>query len=1238
MSKENTIKWTQDQSRVIDTDHRNILVSAAAGSGKTAVLVARLMKKLTDPENPADIDQFLIVTFTKAAAAQMKEKIGKEISKALDENPEDDHLRRQQMLLGRAKITTIDSFCSYVVKNYAGRIDLDPSFRQGEDGELKLMEKDVMRSIMEEAYESDDEAFLKDFYLLMDSYAPDGDESRVEKLIKKVYDMAMSTPYPEEWLSSCTEITAASDFSELEKTKWMQMLEEEIANLVRDGAALAKDNYLYVGSGDIAVPYEKMAVAYMELFEQLTAAHGSYEDIFNILSNFEKPKLVGARGGDKVIQEEMKARRDKIEKNIKQLQEEYVFAAPGIALQLQNESARPINTLLEMVHRFWKGFDEAKRKKNIVDFADTAHYALQILRGEDKKRTDAAREQAAIYREVMIDEYQDSNYLQEEILTAVSSIEDGVDNYFCVGDVKQSIYRFRNARPELFMQKFHDYENENGGTRIDLRCNFRSRPEILDFCNDIFRMNMRNEVGGIDYDQAAALVAGRDKKEDLPCLLRADGTQDTAVEVMAVASKMMEGQDDEENLEKNELEARAIGERIHEMIHNESLHDPEKGDRPLEYRDIAILFRNLTKVDVYLRTLENMGIPVVSVTKEGFFDTMEIMTILNYLSILDNPRQDIPFASVMHSPIGGFSAEDLVSIKTCQPSMGSRADVEYAEEKTESEKYAPSSLCDWMEYYLQNGEDEGLKQRIFNFMESLEHFRKLASCTYIHELLNRILRETGYGDYVAALPDGRKRMMNIHMLIEKAIDFENTSYVGLFNFVRYITNLKKYEVNIEAASAGEAENAVRIVTIHKSKGLEYPVVFLAGMDARMNMRDLTEDVLIHPDLGIASCAFDLEKRRKFPAFKRSILKRKMKDDDIGEELRILYVGLTRAKLKLIVSGSMNVDTKTGEMKLDSYEIEPEKNTGFLPASYIRDSITYWKLLMPCILKAYKEDQDNIILKCIKPDDLITANIQTESRRVENLQTVFERKTDEIKDENLYRAINERYSFEYAYGNREAIPAKLSVSDLKIEGMEDEEAKKSFEPPVVMPLIPDFMKENEEEKRPRGSDVGTAYHSILASLDLTDDKIRSDEGMKAVIEKAAKDGFIEGDVVPFISRRKIRTFVGSELGQRMGEALKKGVLHREQPFTMRIPSSRVDATWPDEEDVLIQGIIDAYFEEDGKIILMDYKTDKVDDAETLIKRYHVQLDLYAEALSRATGLSVSEVHIYSFCLDRDIVME
>ena len=1220
------MKWTDDQKKVIETRGRNLLVSAAAGSGKTAVLVARILNLLTDPKNPADIDDFLIVTFTRAAAAEMKRRIGDRIAEALEEDPDSDHLQRQMTLIHNAQITTIDGFCAFVVRSYVGRIDLDPGFRIAEEGEDELIKSDVLAGVLEEAYAGEDPEFHEKFRSFVETFATGKSEKNMEDLILRAYSAAVSNPYPEKWLEKCRSDNASEASGEISRASWMKELWRNADDLIGRALLLLKKNGAILE--EPAGPHGKYLedyAAYLSFFTEMDQAGDDYGKRFQLASGFTKPNLSGARlakDESKDLKDQYMANRDKIAGIADELRNSCFPIAPELAAEFQKKSAAPMDMLIELTGRFMKAFAEEKRKKNIIDFSDLEHFALDILR-RDGERTPAAKELAERFRTVMIDEYQDSNYLQEEILTAVSRIEDGEDNYFCVGDVKQSIYSFRQARPDLFMEKFRRYENNDGGMRIDLHKNFRSRHEIIETVNGLFCQLMRREIGGVEYDDRAALSS------DDVMGNASEGGLDKDVEIMTVFTdeELSDGGSvlqDTRAAAQRELEARAVAERIAAMVGRETIRDEETGEmRPVAYHDIVILLRTMEGwAEPFARIFAERGIPSFSTARTGYFTAPEVVTVLNYLSVIDNPKQDIPLASVLRSAMVGLSADELSRIRS---------------QKVPEDEKAPADLEGCAKRYAKYGEDEKLKEKLASFFTALSEYREAAAYTPLHELISKVVTGTGFGDYISALPGGAQRSANVRMLIEKAISYESTSYIGLFNFIRYIRKMQKYDVDFgEASALGENEDTVRIISIHKSKGLEYPVVFAAGFSKGFNRQDLNGDVLIHPDFGFASAYVDFEKRIKYPTLKRLSVRQKLLEEAVGEELRVLYVALTRAKLKLILCGIVKNDGKIVEKR-----IEPEKN-GHLPYGSILGASNVWDWILPAADNLLAENERAgkivypVVMMPVNPSGLLGTEIRTGSQKEDILLSLREWNPDRVTDADARRVIGERFSYSYPYTDRRDIPVKVSVSDLKKAEIEEEDGTwEKYTEPDIIPLVPEFMKKGEEKTAMTGSDRGTAYHRFLSRLVYPEDAEPDD--FPAQLAACTGKKWLTPEEAACINPADIRKFAGSPLGRRMAAAQKNGTLRCEQPFVMEVTADRIDPAWTSEEKVLVQGIIDAFFEEDGGIVLVDYKTDLTHSAEELIRRYKIQLDAYAEALNKATGMPVRQKIIWSFAMGREIIL-
>ena len=871
-------QWTPDQKKVIDLRNRNLLVSAAAGSGKTAVLIERILNLISDPVRPVDIDELLVVTFTRAAAGEMRERLNTAIEKKLSEGEEEEHLTRQLTLIQSAQITTIDSFCSYILKSYFHVIGLDPNYRVMDEGEGKLLKTQVVQELLESYFEE----ATPEFQEFVECLATGKNDQILEDSILRLYEFAMSYPYPEKWLEECLSVYSARTMEEFENAGWLQGWLNSTRELIGDLEELLEKALSICKENGGPYLYEPAILSDLENLEKCKGAKG-YREFYQAFQSMDKWARLSTKK-DETIDEnkkkQVKALRDQVKDEIKALEEDYFAESPETEFADMQAAGRPMKVLVELTLAFTRRFAEEKRARNLCDFHDMEHLALSILVDEEGQPTDTAKELSGRFKEIMIDEYQDSNLVQEAILTAVSREHEGMRNIFMVGDVKQSIYRFRLARPELFLEKYETYTLEDSDCqRIDLKKNFRSRREILAFTNEIFREVMRQNPGKILYTAETALYPGADYPKMDPMTLRPE-------------LLLLDLDEDEELMERvrmtpGELEAELTGQRILKMVGKEEIFDKTKGMRKIEFKDIVILFRSPSAfAESYGKVLENMGIPVYVGTRSGYFSTREVQAVLSLLKIIDNSSQDIPLAAVLLSSIGGFTKKETALIRS---SCG--------EEKAFHES------CRW---YRENGEDEKLRKKLEDFYALLEDFRQQAAFTPIHELLWYIFDVTGYAEEAAAMPAGEQRAQNLKMLVQKAWDYEKTSYRGLFNFIRYIENLQKYDVDYgEAQSLGENRNVVQIMSIHRSKGLEFPVVFLGGLEKQFNKMDTRSRMVLDADLGIGFDMVDPVLRvRRTTLFKRCI-QAKVNDDNIGEEIRVLYLALTRAKEKLILTGAVS---------------------------------------------------------------------------------------------------------------------------------------------------------------------------------------------------------------------------------------------------------------------------------------------------------------------------------------------
>lgn len=1210
-------KWTEEQQKVIALDNRNLLVSAAAGSGKTAVLVERIIRKVTDKNHPVDIDRLLIVTYTNAAAAEMRERIGTALGRALEEQPDNVHLQKQQTLLHNAQITTIHSFCLYVIRNYFHRIEMEPDFRVAEEGELKLLQSDVLDQVLERFYEEAKPEFLT----LSETIATGKTDQKLKDTILKLFSFAMSYPWVEEWLEGCRQPFHVENMDEFDALPMTEEFLNYLNNLTAQWAVQMKQCVHISLMEDGPQRYTKLLMQECETMEEIVKCknYQEYYEKIQALSFSNLPRINKAECDIRKKERVQKLRKE-VKDSIKKIKAQFFFQSPMQMVEDIQRSRPAADMLIDVTLAFIEAFSEKKREKNMIDFNDFEHFALKILVDEkthEPSRT--AREISGNYEEIMVDEYQDSNNVQEAILRAVSREAEGGRNIFMVGDVKQSIYRFRMARPELFMEKYDTYTlEESENQRVDLHKNFRSRSQVLTTVNDIFRKIMNHDIGNITYDDSAALYPGAvfpDEESDM---------FDTRFLVVRP-------NEEEKEMKAPELEARAIGIEIRRLMKEQFVSDEHSktddsgGLRPVRYGDIVILLRSMSKwADIFVKVLGEMGISVRAASGTGYFSTTEVQTALNLLKILDNPRQDIPMAAVLRSPIVGLNGEELAALRVKFP----------------EEAFYQAVLYDW------EGEEDSAetdilaktKQKLQKFIQFLQKYRKKVSYTPIHELLYEILEESGYSSYVYALPGGEVKRANLEMLVEKAIVYEKTSYRGLFHFIRYMEQLQKYEIDFPLADGDEAEDVVRIMSIHKSKGLEFPIVFAAGLGRKFNNQDIREPAVLHPSLGIGMDVIDIKRRLKTLGFTRQLLTRKITMENIGEELRVLYVALTRAKERLILTGVLDkaqeklqdlglfVKRLNGETLVEA-ETLYEDNQGFLSFLKRLNTGTFLQFILMA-LSSYPGKYPVIL---IEPEDLALAQ---EAHVVEEGLTKIEllarlQETDEVWDEQ----VRKRLSYVYPYEEECTMKTKVSVSELKHRAMDkllEEEMSQQmtemmFREPEAIPYIPAFMEGVPEENA--GAKRGTAMHRVLECYDFTKDA----DSLKEQLRLMKEQGKIEPDMLDLVYLPALQTFLETSLGKRMQIAACEEKLYKEKPFVMGKPAKEALEESDSGEMLLIQGIIDVFFEEEDGIVLLDYKTDHVNSGRELADRYRTQMELYGEAIERAIEKPVKEKLLYSFCL-------
>lgn len=1257
--------WTDMQKAAIEANGHNTLVAAAAGSGKTAVLVERIIRKITDKEHPIDIDRMVVVTFTKAAAAEMKQRIRNALDDMALKNPADERLQTQLTLLNNARITTIDSFCLGIVRNYFSDIDLDPGFRTADDGEVELLENDIMNDMLEDYYSRGDE----EFFSLVDAYGTGRDDSKLIELILKIYRFARSYAWEDEWYGLCTGMYDIDNLEELDNNDAVRYIMNDIKSSLADYSRIYDELENICQEPDGPKMYLAAIQSDHSAINMMLRAE-NFRDISRLIAMLSFDTL--GRGGKKEISEVKKeyvksAREDYKNYVNKVLKKRYIYEDICQCVEDIRHNRPDINMLINLAKDFSERMRIEKRSRNIVDFNDMEHFALQILIKRENgisTYTPVADALSEFYEEVLVDEYQDSNMLQEVILSSITRGRGShsYGNMYMVGDVKQSIYKFRLACPELFIDKYDRYaeypqepyesvhetgENslkmisENtesfGGVKIELQTNFRSRENVLECTNDVFRRIMNPAVCKMHYDEKVRLNPGLKFQKCVNQVLKngaacktMDFERDSATEVHLVdVDEISAGADNAEEDGKT-TEANVIADTIERLV-NGILPDGSDcvymvsdknsagGYRPISYSDIVVLSRSLTGwADELTNVLLGRGIPAYSEASSGYFVVREIQLVLSYLKVIDNPLDDISLAAVLMSFFGNMTSVELAIIRS-----GDKKEKLYYQLTKNTDKY--------IEY-------QGLSEKVEKFVKKLDEFREKAEIMSVRDLLWLVLYDTGYYNYVGTMPAGIRRQGNLDILLERAAAFEKTSYRGLFNFLRYVERMKKIDADFgEASAAGDKSDVVRIMTIHKSKGLEFPVVILSGMGRKLNKLDASGEIVMDRELGIGTDSVYLEQRIKRPTIIKSAISRKIITDGISEEMRVLYVAMTRAKEKLYITGNVRY-LKSSMEKWQNKADRIAENSMY---SYvdITGINTYCDMVMPVVLM---EKERN------KGDFKLTVNTgERENASAAAPENIRQTPPAAFPAPDTVSKLPEDTALElnipdYPYEINTAKKAKVTVSELKQMQHDADfdnalfQAECAAEPEEKEPIIPVFIKGREQKLK--GNDRGTAYHRAMECLDylgfgVSPESIGSTEQLLENI-KSQLAQMVETEKMTALQEKSVEpedilAFCISAVGKRVYKAAKLEKLRREQPFVY------IDEARDNEQ--LIQGIIDLYFEEDGELVIVDYKTDRVKrgkaGAEELVSRYAVQLDYYAKALSQITGKTVKEKIIYSFTLGK-----
>ncbi|MBB5354358.1 ATP-dependent helicase/nuclease subunit A [Anoxybacillus mongoliensis] len=1189
-------QWTDEQWQAIYATGKHTLVAAAAGSGKTAVLVERIIQKILHKERPIDVDRLLVVTFTNAAAAEMRQRIGEALEKALEKEPHSLHLRRQLSLLQKASISTIHSFCLDVIRKYYYVIGIDPVFRIADEGEMALLKEEVLETLFEQYYADNDEAFLA----VVDRYTSDRTDADLQTLILRLYEFSRSHPNPNEWLQQIVHMYDVAEHARIDDLPYAHYLfqavdlafeaaEQRLLQALQKTKEPGGPDYLH----DTLVSDQQVIAKLKEARDE------SWQKLHEAMKNvsFATAKRKPKDGAyDEQLVDDVKKLRDQVKKEISSLTEELFSFQPATYIRHLREMKPIAATIVQIVQRFAKLLQAKKDEKGIVDFSDLEHYCLRILRAHspehELKPSEAALYYRAQFAEVLVDEYQDTNMVQESILRLVSNDDEATGNMFMVGDVKQSIYGFRLAEPSLFLQKYGRFTKEgDGGLRIDLAKNFRSRKEILDGTNFIFRQLMTETIGDMRYDDDAALRFGAldypEKQVPVEC-------------VWINQAKEESDEEEQEDVTAVQLEARWIAKKIKQLLAEPFfVYDRRlKGERRLMYRDIVILCRSMSSASAMLEEFRKQNVPVYAELSSGYFSATEVSIMLSLLKVIDNPYQDIPLAAVLRSPIVGLNEEELARIRLAKKD---------------------GAFYEALLAFVEQRQHDELHEKMNRWLSYLFEWRTEARQKPLADLIWQLYRDTNFYDYVGGMPGGKQRQANLRALYDRAKQYEQTSFRGIFRFLRFIERLKEREDDFGAArSLTEQEDVVRMMTIHKSKGLEFPVVFLAGAAKSFNMQDLRGDYILDKDFGLGMRFVHPTWRASYPTVAQLAIKKKMKLQMLAEEMRILYVALTRAKEKLyIVSTVKDIEaekkkwqevTYTSTWELPAYVIEKAKSyadwlgyalirhpQSICPSKTVLHDASLWEMHVVSAHSLEQEDE-----QVNEHRDMVEA--------IQQLQPVL------MKSE-YEQEIKRRLFWTYTYADATVLRAKQSVSELKRQrDIYGGHAEQPFRKELIE--RPRFL----QAKTMTPAERGTMMHLVMQHMDVT--KEITVDAVQEQIARMVHGEWLTQEQAKAVDVESIVAFFNTPLGKRMQRAAR---LEREVPFYL--------AHEMDGETVVVQGVIDCVFEDEHGLVLIDYKTDRVswmnEPKEELRRRYKGQLALYREAIEAIWKKEVTETYVYAF---------
>lgn len=1218
-------KWTKEQSEVISHRKGNLLVSAAAGSGKTAVLVEHVIDCLLDKEHPISLSSVVLMTFTEAAASEMKERIKARLKEAFLEN-RDPHIEREIAELPNANISTIDAFCKRLIEENYTSLGIEPNFRIGEKNELALLKEDIVEELLEEEYGKKEESFLS----FVDRYSTGKQDKGIQEIIVKLYYLAVASPFPEKYLKALSENSSSA---------WKNYLLESIRKRVEEAIEMLREAILICT--EEGGPSEYLAAVEEDYQSLLRVKAGAI--LRRTIEEIQAISFSRIKNSKAERKEEVKGRRNAVKALVQKWQKNYILIPEEIEKKAETEGKTLLQEAIRLTLLFYTRYQKEKLERNILDFSDLEHFALKLLYTEKDgalRFSTLADELAQEYTEILVDEYQDSNMVQEYLVSALSKERFSEGNVFQVGDVKQSIYRFRMARPELFLRKYYD----ESYPKVFLQKNFRSLKGVIDAVNACFFRIMKKELGGIEYDRDSSLFQGREEKEETDSktellLLEKEenkGEQKEEEKAKGKKEKNPEEKSGETGLEKEsdlQLECRMIASRVREL-HKKNI----------QYKDMVVLLRSPKKVAKEMVDIfSEEGIPSFAVSSDGYYSQVEVETILAMLSIIDNPKQDIPLAAVLHSAMFHFTDEELCSLKLAYGSLtealcisteaisdGNFSSENQCSGNVRSETISGENLCSEKENALQvqTPLDQALFEKWKDFCTKLERYRKLSRNLRVHELLTLLYEETSYYLYASALPMGEKRRANLDQLIEDALQFEKGSFSGLFNFIRYIEKAKQKEYDEgEANIYSENDDLLRIMSIHQSKGLQFKVVFLSSLQKNFNKQDLRESILLDEELGMASPYLDQETRIKYPSLQLSAIKEKMEEENQAEELRLLYVAMTRAEEKLVMTGVVK--------NLASYREKHPVNED-IKIEDIRGAKSYLDFIMLAFSRSFTESLENplVKLRTFTREALSEKKEEEEGEKFSVRDALYSYLAESHEKTEEEEEWDKDFSYRYNHEESTHLYPKYAVSLLKKQAIEavKEQGDKEGETGGESKGLSEAEKsgkngqvhERNAEKREKGlgAKIGDSFHHALALFDYT----KGLEQLPAILGE---------EELSLLNKEQFQTFLSSSLGECFKKAYREKRLFREKHFMRALPYHSLFPERPEEDEVLLQGIIDAFIVEYDGIILVDYKTDRVKNEEELRERYRKQIMLYSDALEAILGKRVKRRVLYSFYLAKEV---